>query len=244
MKKYISTIIIIIFVMCLLSCSQQDNTSFEFNYDEWVSVPIPVPGSERWSINVNNASSYVSSKNDKLFISDTKGTQSDFMGFVISEGTFVGLNRGEWGGLLTFFPKWGMFYIIENTSTDGARGMFSINDNIYFLTGTAHLALDEGYMYKMEKRNKKWALGEKYELAGCPKAFLKKGDIVYILTNNSIIELAETMDGLTTTILVEHDFMISTNSMVQINDVFYVGMRYGILTFDMNSKESKWYVKK
>ena len=52
--------------------------------------------------------------------------------------------------------------------------------------------------------------------------------------------------GLRASVLAKHEFMagLYPDSVVQADDTLFIGMRGGILTFDLNNNESKWYEKK
>ena len=219
---------------------------FEFVYDEWTLSPILQLDSEEWyaANNSINDAWRVSLENGIVMINESK--YFDAFRFDLSDGYFIGENHGEWGGTLTYNPLNGDSYSIENCN---AVGMFSVENDFYLLEGISHLVLSDGYIFNVKMNNGKWELGDNIKLKGSPMAFTSKGDILYVVTDVAIIEVkkeANTSAVLKASVLANHEFMsgLYPDSIVQVNDTLYIGMRGGILIFNLNNEESSWYTKK
>lgn len=220
--------------------------NFEFNYDEWDLSPIPAIGSTEWR-DANwskNGEWRVSLENDRVMVSESRNF--DAYRFDLPDGYFFGEDLGEWGGILSYYPKEGEGYVVENCD---ATGMFLIGNDLYLLEGKSYLIPSDGHVYNVKKTNGKWKLGGRLKLNGSPMAFTRNGDVIYVVTDMAIIEMHkrfQMFSALKLTVLAEHGFMTSLypDSVVQLNDILYIGMRGGILTFNLADKEAKWYIKK
>ena len=250
------------------------DNEFEFNYDEWDLSPLLLPDSSEWydASHCKNGEWRVSLSDGNVMVSEFR--DFDAFRFDVGDGYFVGINYGEFGGLFTFYPIIGESYeietgdiyeleigeIIEIFSIGNVIGTFSIDNDVYLLEGTSHL-MYLGYITNVSMNNGRWEAGARIDLNElidsnrinlnntCPMAFTFRGDALYLVTGSLILEINKkvaTSSELELKILAEHEFMggLSPNSVVEVSDVLYIGMRGGLLTFDLNNKESKWYVKK
>jgi len=226
--------------------SSSSNKEFKFNYDEWNSSPFLTYGSKELQA-ANNAIGIdwqVSLDDGNVMVSHNLGYSNTFR-FDIPDGYFIGEDLGEYGGTFTFYPLNGQSYKITDCNP---IGMFTIGSDIYLLEGISHLLLNDGNIFNVKMNNGKWEQGDSFKLKGSPMAFTFKGDTLYVITDVAIIEVNKTSNAsaeLKTIMLAEHEFMqdLFPNSVVEANNILYIGMRGGILTYNLKSKESKWYVK-
>ena len=84
---------------------------------------------------------HLSVKNSKIIVTDA--VELDDLRFNTPQGYFIGINRGEFGGALTFHPSdsENYYYDVGECIPDG---MFSIRNNIYLLEGVSHLMIIDG----------------------------------------------------------------------------------------------------
>lgn len=154
----------------------------------------------------------------------------------VEDGYFEGMNRGEFGGYLKFYNDFNEYQIL-NTNVNF---MVEINDQIYVLSGLAHLGLDTGYMYRIEKEEDVWTAKKILDIGSAPYVILADESRLYIVASSKVImieneEIKEVM--------VENAFWegLYPNSVVIYDNKLLIGMRGCICTVDISTNELKWY---
>lgn len=154
----------------------------------------------------------------------------------VEDGYFEGMNRGEFGGNLKFYNDFNEYQIL-NTNVNF---MVEINDQIYVLSGLAHLGLDTGYMYRIEKEEDVWTAKKILDIGSAPYVILADESRLYIVASSKVImieneEIKEVM--------VENAFWegLYPNSVVIYDNKLLIGMRGCICTVDISTNELKWY---
>jgi hypothetical protein len=105
----------------------------------------------------------------------------------VTDGEFIGVNKGEWGGKL-YFENDEYKYTIIN---ENICGIFKYNNEIYVLTGLAHGFSQYGKIIKLEKIDGVYSISHTIEITKEPQLFKIYNDIVYIITYDGLI----TFDG-------------------------------------------------
>ena|GEM_PF-2733020 len=241
----VSIISVITMLLLLTSCHSdiKIKDAFVFVHDEWSFEITPELGSAEWykANQALNSEWSLFLENDKIMIA--KSVYSSEFRFDVSDGYFIGKNKGEFGGSLKF-RKGIIAYTLDNYCNPIA--MFFLGDELFLLEGISHLMLYNGKVYKIENNSNKWQMGESYTLRGSPHAVTVDNDRAYIVTDTTISVIYKSQNGLSIDILAELNFMegLYPTSIVKKDNTLYIGMRGGILTFDLESKETFWLVKK
>ena len=192
---------------------------------------------------------YLTKKDGKLIISYYY--EKEITTFEIAEGYFIGFYCGEFiGSGLYFISRNGDFYDIGNL----AVGFYSFDDlgnpkSIYYLYGNGQIS--SGYIGKLVKENNIWIKDEnfvidlgRYSVGGFPNAFFieQEEEVVYVVTDTQLIKIK---NDKIEQILVEDAFwvMLSPNSIVNIDNNLYIGMRGGIASYNLETSELLWYEK-
>ena len=97
--------------------------------------------------------SWIKFENEKLKVQEYKYERETEL--KIENGILKGINRGEWGGKLTFQPNDKNRKEIE-IKTGNVKFIFKYNEKIYFIEGIAHLSINEGFLYELTFENNKF----------------------------------------------------------------------------------------
>lgn len=103
------------------------------------------------------------------------------------KGWFLGSSRGEWGGELIWRPDGGADQTIVR---DNIEDVYELSPEQYVATaGLAHLTLDSGQIYKLERSQEKWLARWWLRLPGMPVSSwtTKDGGIVINTTGGSVV---------------------------------------------------------
>jgi len=162
-------------------------------------------------------------------------SENNVVFYLLSDGYVKGIDNGEWGGRLVFFPTdvRENEYIIIN---DNIIAIFSINNNIYVLGGTSHQGVSMGHIYKLYKKNGKWNSYEVLDLKDKPYAYVINNYELYIVTYSKLMRI---VNERIKDIIVENAFWQSLypNSIVVFKNNAIIGMRGGITTVNLENKE-------
>lgn len=195
------------------------------------------PFSERqeW-VNANwNLTCQVSLKDGKLYVNKAGKEPSNL--YLVENGYLVGEDRGEFGGNITFHSGTESYEILG----ENFRGFVKINNDIYVLTGLAHLGSFHGALYKLKMQDNKWIAEKTLDLGNCPETYVLTDDnTLYVVTYQSLVEIKN--DAITK-ILTPDAFEdgLSTNSAVYYNNMLVIGLRAGIYTYQLDSGAENWY---
>ncbi|MEJ7848484.1 MAG: hypothetical protein WKF92_10390 [Pyrinomonadaceae bacterium] len=158
-------------------------------------------------------------------------------------GWLVGSDAGEWGGNLFWFSEDGNKKI--ELLGENVRGIIHLGENIFILSGLAHLSSDEGQIHKLA-RDEMGTLKTQsiFNLKGQPQSFAVEGkDSLIIILNNRILRLNKHGE---VKVLKEINFeSLYPNSMaITSSGVIYVGMRLFVARFIPNedSYMEEWLV--
>lgn len=114
---------------------------------------------------------------------------------------------------------------------------------VYIFTGLAHLGSDCGAIYKFS------ATGEEFDdyecelfadLGSCPNAFMMDGRNIVVATFNGLytVDPDGNVNELFTADYWSH---LIPNSIVKLDNAYYIGTAYGILKYNIDTDDVVWY---
>ena len=157
----------------------------------------------------------------------------------VDDGYIVGFYRGEWGGNLYWFSKDGnqKYEISKHEIVQFIKR----ENKIYAIEGLAHLSMSNGSIIEIKKVNNKWTAVEYIKLPSAPKGVdLDAKNNFVIITSKSLLKV-DTNSKINT--LIEEGFWDAgfyPTSLVIKDNIAYIGMRKGILKYDLKTKKQEW----
>lgn len=205
---------------------------------DFVEIIPPKRGSEEWyPLNHSQNEFGVAITNGKLDIKKVK--QMSISELKISGGHLIGVDRGEWGGQLTFKPT-----NTAKKSIDIKKGnikfIFAFKDKIYFIEGLAHLSMSEGALYQLDTVNNNFKFTKLLEFDDAPEAFTIYNDKFLIATHKNFYIVQDFKKQL----VFKETFWGSLypNSIAALDDKnIFIGIRSGIVKLDLTDKTLKFY---
>ena len=213
----------------------------------------------------------VSIENDKIMVSKLVNRYNKFKFNVdgkkyFTSGNFVSENLGEFGGKIDFIGDDGISYTVLKCSP---ISMFSIDGDIYLIEGSNNRSMGIGNLYKIDvgyykdENNvyvPKWKADKLIKLNGYPSGFCINNTDIYItivLPNQGEdyvseivkISLKDSLNSIDKYMEIKKlmtisNTSISGNSMVEKDDIVYIGLTYGLMTVNLNNKKIQLYTKK
>ena len=205
---------------------------------EFVETNPPKPGSSEWySLNHSKNEFEVEIINGKLEIE--KAARVHACELSISNGKLIGVNKGEWGGMLTFVPHDTLKSSVEIKSGN-IKFIFLFKDKIYFIEGLAHLSTSIGALYELNSTNDSFTFTKLIDFEDAPEAFTIYQDKIFIATHERFYVIKDFNKE-----LIFQDMFWSSlypNSIAVLNDKnVFMGMRSGIAALDLTTKSFKFY---
>ena len=157
----------------------------------------------------------------------------------ISGGTLLGINRGEWGGQLTFKPEDTAKKTIE-IKRGNIKFIFTFKDKIYFIEGLAHMLTSEGSIFELNSLNNKFTFKKLVVFDDAPEAFTIYKDKFLIATHENFYIVQDFKKKL---IFKETNWSsLYPNSIAAFDDKnVFLGIRGGIVKLDLIDKTLKFY---
>lgn len=206
----------------------------KYTLTDFTSMSPPAAWSGEWSELNHSAHEFAVSKaGDSLLITDWKYDTRTRL--VLSNGRLEGMNRGEWGGYLKFYPK---DTTIKPTTvySGNVQCVFRFNHEIYFLEGLAHMSLNDGALYKVDTTQVPFKAEQVADLNDAPQTYTVRNDSLIIVTYNRLYVYAH---GKADTVL-KNTFWASLypNSIVCDRfPLYYLGMRGGLAQVNIRSRK-------
>ena len=205
---------------------------------EFVETVPPKAGSNEWyPLNYSRNEFGVKIIEGKLDIK--KVGEKNKCDLKITGGTLVGINRGEWGGQLTFKPE-----DTTKKAIDIKRGnikfIFIFNDKVYFIEGLAHMGYSGGAIFELNTTNNNFTFTKLVDFDDAPEAFTIYKDKFLIATHENFYIVQDFKKEL----VFKETFWSSLypNSIAVLDDKnVFVGMRSGIVKLDLTNKILKFY---
>ena len=147
--------------------------------DDFKEIPVPKKGTEELYKLRNSPNEFAISLTEKGIAISKKSPPAAMCSLSITNvGTFIGKDRGEWGGLLTFMPSG---TLQQDTIAGGnIKSIFVYQNEIYYLEGLAHLSYNGGGIYKLTKSGDTYKSSLVFDLKNEPLAYANINDTLYI----------------------------------------------------------------
>jgi hypothetical protein len=205
---------------------------------EFVETTPPKVGSDEWfPLNHSQNEFGVSITNGKLDIKKVREVNKCQL--KIGGGILVGINRGEWGGQLTFKPD-----DPTKKSVDIKRGnikfIFKFKDKVYFIEGLTHMGYSGGAIFELNTTNNSFAFTKLVDFRDAPEAFMIYNDRFFIATHENFY----TVQDFKKELIFKDTFWSSLypNSIAVLDDKnVFLGIRSGIVKLDLTTKTMKFY---
>ncbi|RZL39142.1 MAG: hypothetical protein EOO96_01335 [Pedobacter sp.] len=205
---------------------------------EFVETTPPKVGSSEWySLNHSRNEFTVKSTDRKLEIMKVDGINRCELN--LSNGKLVGINRGEWGGTLTFVPTDTTKSKIE-IKQGNIKFIFRLKDKTYFIEGLAHLSVSSGALYELDNKNNSFNYKKLIDFDDAPEAFTIYQDKLLIATH----ERFYVVQNFKKELIFQDTFWsgLYPNSIAVVDDEnVFIGIRSGIVKLSLTTKTLKFY---
>jgi hypothetical protein len=220
--------------MTLTSCGQITvNISSKF-----VKTEPPKSGTDEWrKLNYSNNEFGVKIENDTLKIEKVNKINNSQL--KISNGILKGINRGEWGGKLSFIPSDTSKNEIE-IKKGNIKFIFEFKNKIYFIEGLAHLSYSGGAIFELINTNGTFTYNKIVEFDDAPEAFTIFNNKLLIATHRNFYIIKDFKKEL----VFKDTFWSSLypNSIAVVDEKnVYLGIRGGIVKLDLINKKIEFY---
>lgn len=221
------------FGLNFLDCSSQT-----FNNSDFKKHNIPKCDDKKWYA-INNASDEFQVTNNEGKLQITKFKHTTEAKFEFQGGTLIGIDKGEWGGKLTFFPS--------DSKKDESlikhgniKFIFLFNNEIYFIEGIAHLSFSGGALYKLQKKDESFEYLKIVDFEESPDAYTIFENKIFICTSHNIYSVIDSKKDVLFHNECWDNFI--ANSIVIINGTtIYIGVRSGFEQLDLTTKKITFY---
>lgn len=217
------------------ACAQPTPVSIPAAFKE---TPIPDSQSDEWyALNHSEHEFQVEIVDGKLVVEEDP--YSDRCELALPNGKLVGINRGEWGGMLTFEPADTTQKVVE-IKRGNIKYIFRFEDKIYFIEGLAHLSISRGAIYELDITNNTFTYKSVVDFDDAPEAYAIYGDKILVATyeNFYVVEKFRKKE------IFKETFWGSLypNSIAVVDEsTVFLGMRGGIAQIDPKTKAIKFY---
>jgi hypothetical protein len=229
-------LLLIILPVLSLITQAQVTTSIPSAFIE--TIP-PKVLSKEWSLlNQSRNEFAVKISNNKLEIKKISKT-TRICELKITDGLLIGINRGEYGGQLTFRPTDTTKKSIE-IKQGNVKFIFSFENKIYFIEGLAHATSSEGALFELRKTKRSFKFKKLIDFDDAPEAFTIHNDQFLIATHKKFYIVKDFNKEL----LLKETFWdcLYPNSIAVIDDQnVFIGIRSGIVKLDIADKTFKFY---
>lgn len=205
---------------------------------EFVETVLPESGSDEWySLFYLQNDFGVNLIDGKLEIN--KVDKVDKCELNISNGKLIGVNRGEWGGTLSFVPTDTTKSIVE-IKCGNIKFIFTFEDKIYFIEGLAHLSLSSGALYELDNTKGGFTYKKLIDFDDAPVGFSIYQDKFLIASYERFYVVQDFKKELIFQDTYWSDLYPNSIAVFDDKNVF-IGMRGGIVKLDLTTKTFKFY---
>jgi hypothetical protein len=154
----------------------------------------------------------------------------------LPNGAIFGTDKDEWGGELIFVNDSVEYKILEY---ENIRGIIEFNNEIYILTGLAHLSSYRGKIIKLGINNDKWEYKSSIELDSPPEMYAIVDKKLYIVTYHGLF----VFDGNNIQQLLNKQYWygLYPNSIYANDKIIGIGMSCCIAIINKKNNNVKWY---
>ncbi|MFC0513602.1 hypothetical protein ACFFGT_05295 [Mucilaginibacter angelicae] len=232
--KRIILVLILLPSLTLISCGQ---TPFSIP-GEFIKTSPPKVGSDEWYVLNGSQNEFgVSIVNGKLDIKKVNEVNKSVL--KIPSGTLIGVNRGEWGGQLTFKPSDTTKKNID-IKEGNIKFIFKLENKIYFIEGLAHMSYSGGALFELHTTGEKFTFTQLVKFEDAPEAFTIYKDKLLIATHKNFYIVKDFKKEL----VFKEAFWSSLypNSIAAFDDKnVFMGIRSGIIKLDLTDKSLIFY---
>jgi len=205
---------------------------------EFIETVPPKAGSDEWyPLNYSHNEFGVKIIDGKLDIK--KVSELNKCDLKITGGTLIGINRGEWGGQLTFKPEDKTKKVVD-IKRGNIKFIFNFKDKVYFIEGLAHMGYSGGSIFELNTTNNNFTFTKLVDFDDAPEAFAIYKDELLIATHENFYIVQDFKKEL----VFKETFWSSLypNSIAVLDDKnVFIGMRSGIVKLDLTNKKLKFY---
>lgn len=205
---------------------------------EFVETNPPKVWSDEWyPLNHSQNEFGVSIINGKLEIKKVR--EIDNCELKIAGGTLIGINRGEWGGQLTFKPDDTTKRVVD-IKRGNIKFIFNFKDKVYFIEGLAHMGYSGGAIFELNTTDNDFTFTKLVDFDDAPEAFTIYKDNFLIATHENFY----TVQDFKKELVFKETFWsgLYPNSIAVIDDKnVFIGIRSGIVKLDLSTKTLKFY---
>lgn len=225
----------IVFLLLNLTACAQIKVDIPKNL---VETEIPKISTDKWrELNYARNEFDVKIIDNKLNIEKVK--ERNTAELKIDSGNLIGINRGEWGGKLSFIPNDKDKKEIE-IKEGNIKFVFEFNDKIYFIEGLAHLSYSGGAIFELKKDGENFSYENIMKFDDAPEAFTIYGNKLLIATHRNFY----VVENFKKELIFENTFWSSLypNSIAVVdNENVYMGIRSGLVKLDLTNKNITFY---
>lgn len=159
---------LIFLIFCFTNCEQSKRHLINIPSD-FIETKPPEPGSEEWH-SLNRSLNEYNVENIKGQLKISYAKERNNCELITQKGKLQGIDNGEWGGKLTFIPKDITKDKIE-IKEGNIKGIFSFQNNIYFIEGLAHLGINKGALFRLDESKVGYNYTKILDLEDAPEAY-------------------------------------------------------------------------
>ena len=223
--------------LCLsLQIFAQKNTVLPKGY-----VESKLPDRDEWfELNSSINDCEVTIENDSLKVGNFKySKEKEIENY---GGKIIAIDRGEWGGSLTFKPNSKKLKEIE-IKKGNISFLFTLNNKIFFMEGLSHMNIDEGAFYELIFNDGIFSYKKIFDFEDAPQAMTVFEDKIFVASSSSFY----IVENMKKRIIFKDSFWggLYPNSIVleDQNNIF-VGIRGGFVKLNLQENNLKFYKAK
>jgi hypothetical protein len=239
-KLFLFIICTFIFISCNYE-AKNPSISAVLKDDGWLMINTIAYKDDSWNL-ANRTSPWKVGYNNKLEISKSVDTSS-VVKLRIGNGYLEGLDHGEWGGRLTFYPESDLSERTNIIEGGNIVSIFIFDKNIYALEGTFNLGYSVGKLIRLNQNSGHWEYKIILDLKDKPYAYsIINDEYLYLVTNRTFIKINRALES---EIIIENAFWESLypNSIIIINEEAIIGMRGLVATVNLKNKKVTAFMK-
>jgi hypothetical protein len=227
-------LLIISTLFCLTNCGKAQLIIPE----DFIETVPPKSGSSEWhSLNYSKNAFGVKIINKKLEVE--KVNEVNRCELKLINGLLVGINKGEWGGKLTFIPIDTKKKAVEIKSGN-IKFIFVFQQKVYFIEGLVHMGYSGGAIFELSTKDNIFSYDKLIDFDDAPEAFSIYQDKLLIATHENFYVVKDFKKEL----VFNNTFWNSLypNSIAVFDDKnVFLGMRSGIVKLNLKDKTLKFY---
>lgn len=224
-------------ILTLIVLTTRTSFSQDYKLTDFVEAKIPIAGGDEW-FELNHSRNEFKVSIDKGVVKISKVGQASNAILEIDGGQLIGTDRGEWGGMIAFFPKGTKDKKLIKEGN--VNFIFRYKNQIFFMEGLAHLSYNKGAMYRLDNDNENFSYEKVIEFEDAPEAITVVGDSIFIASHESFFLVNNLNKELVFKDLFWRSLYPNSIAIIDNNNI-YVGHRSGFTKLDIDKKEIHFY---